>query len=108
MIKNNVLCLLTISKFQDILQSSSPDGISQIHSKVTENNTLKEDSHSEFWSSFSSSEEKLLECEGLLLSLPLAPHRKCLPPKEHPDYEAASHQNTVSYKYGFSINKIYF
>ncbi|XP_026809627.1 uncharacterized protein LOC113551536 isoform X1 [Rhopalosiphum maidis] len=78
----------------------SPDGIAQVRGKVTENNThtIKDRSHSEFWSSFSSSEEMLLECEGLLLSLPLAPHHKCLPPNKNPDYEAASHPNTVTYK----------
>ncbi|VVC29154.1 Domain of unknown function DUF4792,Domain of unknown function DUF4793 [Cinara cedri] len=79
----------------------SPDGIAQVRGKVTDNNThdmLKDRSHSEFWSSFSSSEEMLLECEGLLLSLPLAPHHKCLPPNKQPDYEAASHLNTVNYK----------
>jgi len=70
----------------------------------------KDRSHSEFWSSFSSSEEMLLECEGLLLSLPLAPHHKCLPPNKDPDYEAASHPNTVTYKYVlliFGITTIY-
>jgi len=70
----------------------------------------KDRSHSEFWSSFSSSEEMLLECEGLLLSLPLAPHHKCLPPNKDPDYEAASHPNTVTYKYVlliFGITIIY-
>lgn len=80
----------------------SPDGIAQVRGKVADNNnthTLKDRSHSEFWSSFSSSEEMLLQCEGLLLSLPLAPHHKCLPPNKQPDYEAASHLNTVNYKY---------
>jgi len=66
----------------------------------------KDRSHSEFWSSFSSSEEMLLECEGLLLSLPLAPHHKCLPPNKNPDYEEASHQNTVTYKYVLLIYAI--
>lgn len=76
------------------------DGIAQVRGKVTTNNThiLKDRSHSEFWSSFSSSEEMLLECEGLLLSLPLAPHHKCLPLNKQPDYDVASHQNTVTYK----------
>lgn len=41
----------------------------------------------------------LLDCEGLLLSLPLAPHHKCLPPNKQPDYDAASELNTVSYTY---------
>ncbi|KOB72992.1 Uncharacterized protein OBRU01_11448 [Operophtera brumata] len=34
-------------------------------------------SNSEFWSSFSSSEEALLECAGLILNLPLTPHSGC-------------------------------
>ncbi|XP_050422670.1 uncharacterized protein LOC126834637 isoform X2 [Adelges cooleyi] len=78
----------------------SPDGIAQVRGKVLENGTrmIKDRSHSEFWSSFSSSEEILLECEGLLLSLPLAPHSKCLPPNKQPDYEAASYSNSVTYK----------
>lgn len=78
----------------------SPDGIAQHHSNVSKNNTHalnKDRSHSEFWSSFSSSEEMLLDCEGLLLSLPLAPHHKCVPPNKQPDYEAASRANLVSY-----------
>lgn len=83
----------------------SPDGIAQVRGTVTENKThmLKDRSHSEFWSSFSSSEEMLLDCEGLLLSLPLAPHHKCLPPNKQPDYEAASNQNFVTYKYVYFI-----
>ncbi|XP_025412970.1 uncharacterized protein LOC112685317 isoform X4 [Sipha flava] len=78
----------------------SADGIAQVRGKVTTNKTqiIKDGSHSEFWSSFSSSEEMLLECEGLLLSLPLAPHHKCLPLNKQPDYNVASHQNTVTYK----------
>lgn len=89
-----------------ILQADplSPDGIAQLRGKVSENNTNKDRSHSEFWSSFSSSEEMLLECEGLLLSLPLAPHHKCLPPNKNPDYEAASHQNFVTYKYVYFVH----
>ncbi|KAG8234861.1 hypothetical protein J437_LFUL013363 [Ladona fulva] len=34
-------------------------------------------SRSEFWSSFSSSEESLLVCDGLVLYMPLTPHLNC-------------------------------
>ncbi|XP_050538918.1 uncharacterized protein LOC126904189 isoform X2 [Daktulosphaira vitifoliae] len=82
------------------IDAPSPDGIAHVRGKVSENGTrlVKDRSHSEFWSSFSSSEEQLLECEGLLLSLPLAPHSQCLPPNKNPNYEEASHSNSVTYK----------
>jgi len=48
-------------------------------------------------SSFSSSEERLLECKGLILNLPLTPHRFCTPKRES-DHSTASFANTVTYR----------
>ncbi|CAG9135808.1 unnamed protein product [Plutella xylostella] len=49
-----------------------PDGFAEHHTVVNETSPL-DMSNSEFWSSFSSSEEALLECDGLILNLPLTP-----------------------------------
>lgn len=75
----------------------SPDGIAEIRGKVNET-TARDMSKSEFWSSFSSSEERLLQCEGLLLNLPLTPHRKCEAHRSESQLAAAAGPNTVTYK----------
>lgn len=60
-------------------------------------------SNSEFWSSFSSSEEALLECEGLILNLPLTPHRQCHAEASEGDSFAAAKANALTYRWGFKI-----
>ncbi|XP_046751667.1 uncharacterized protein LOC124414690 [Diprion similis] len=74
----------------------NPDGIAEDRGTVNET-TMNDRSNSEFWSSFSSSEERLLECNGLILNLPLTPHRHCTP-KFEGDHVAASLSNTVTYR----------
>ncbi|XP_066596567.1 uncharacterized protein [Prorops nasuta] len=74
----------------------NPDGIAEDRGSVNET-TLNDRSNSEFWSSFSSSEERLLECNGLILNLPLTPHRECTPKLEN-HHAAASFANTVTYR----------
>lgn len=59
--------------------------------------TLNDRSNSEFWSSFSSSEERLLDCKGLILNLPLTPHRQCTPRHES-EHTVASFANTITYR----------
>ncbi|XP_053985034.1 uncharacterized protein LOC128879681 isoform X2 [Hylaeus volcanicus] len=81
-----------------------PDGIAEDRGTVNET-TLNDRSNSEFWSSFSSSEERLLECKGLILNLPLTPHRYCTPKYER-DHLAASFANTVTYR--VPMNGYYF
>ena len=73
------------------------DGIADHHGSINET-TLNDRSSSEFWSSFSSSEEALLNCEGLILNLPLTPHEKCDVHKNEEDFEEASITNKVTYK----------
>ncbi|CAH2058428.1 unnamed protein product, partial [Iphiclides podalirius] len=72
----------------------TPDGYAEHHSLVNETTAL-DMSNSEFWSSFSSSEEALLECEGLVLNLPLTPHPACAPGVSRPDAAAA---NALTYR----------
>lgn len=74
----------------------NPDGIAEVRGSVNET-TLNDRSNSEFWSSFSSSEERLLECKGLILNLPLSPHRYCTP-KHESHHSTASFANTVTYR----------
>ncbi|KOC65647.1 hypothetical protein WH47_00671 [Habropoda laboriosa] len=74
----------------------NPDGIAEDRGTVNET-TLNDRSNSEFWSSFSSSEERLLECKGLILNLPLTPHRHCTP-KHEGEHSTASFANTVTYR----------
>ncbi|XP_020281490.1 uncharacterized protein LOC109853612 [Pseudomyrmex gracilis] len=81
-----------------------PDGIAEDRGSVNET-SLNDRSNSEFWSSFSSSEERLLECKGLILNLPLTPHRHCTPKHEN-DHSAASFANTVTYR--VPLNGYYF
>lgn len=68
---------------------------------------MNDRSNSEFWSSFSSSEERLLECKGLILNLPLTPHRMCTPHHES-EHNAASIANTVTYRFGKFFQKFSF
>ncbi|KAJ2945019.1 hypothetical protein O0L34_g1915 [Tuta absoluta] len=74
-----------------------PDGYAEHH--VTLNETTAFDmSNSEFWSSFSSSEEALLECEGLILNLPLTPHRSCKADASDEEAMGAARANALTYK----------
>ncbi|XP_076645280.1 uncharacterized protein LOC143354816 [Halictus rubicundus] len=81
-----------------------PDGIAEDRGTVNET-MLNDRSNSEFWSSFSSSEERLLDCKGLILNLPLTPHRHCTP-KHEKKHSEASFANTVTYR--VPINGYYF
>ncbi|PSN39806.1 hypothetical protein C0J52_13621 [Blattella germanica] len=74
-----------------------PDGIADHHETVNET-TLNDKSKSEYWSSFSSSEERLLNCEGLILNLPLTPHSQCERSGSDSDYSTAGHDNSLTYK----------
>ncbi len=58
------------------VQVFDEDDEADMHGSVTHAKN-KDKSKSEFWSSFSSSEETLLECKGLLVSLPLIPNERC-------------------------------
>ncbi|KAF5297931.1 hypothetical protein FQA39_LY11916 [Lamprigera yunnana] len=73
------------------------DGIADHHGSINET-TLNDRSSSEFWSSFSSSEEALLNCEGLILNLPLNPHSKCGSRKSENDFQEASLTNKITYR----------
>jgi peptidyl-prolyl cis-trans isomerase SDCCAG10 len=79
-----------------LLQGLQPDGIADHHETVNET-TLNDRSKSEFWSSFSSSEERLLNCAGLILNLPLTPHRQCVRNQPHHEHIVAAHDNTITY-----------
>ncbi|XP_056635740.1 uncharacterized protein LOC130444560 isoform X2 [Diorhabda sublineata] len=79
-----------------------PDGIADHRGSFNET-SLNDMSNSEFWSSFSSSEEALLNCAGLILNLPLLPHRKCV--RDTVD-EESSRDNTITYK--VPVNGYYF
>ncbi|XP_063982987.1 uncharacterized protein LOC135165530 isoform X1 [Diachasmimorpha longicaudata] len=81
-----------------------PDGIAEDRGTVNES-TLNDRSNSEFWSSFSSSEERLMECKGLILNLPLTPHHRCTPQYED-EHVKASIANTVTYR--VPVNGYYF
>ncbi|XP_034245154.1 uncharacterized protein LOC117647506 [Thrips palmi] len=64
---------------------------------VNETTSLDE-SHSELWSSFSSSEEALLGCKGLVLNLPLTPHRQCQRKRAVADLHLAAAPNVITYR----------
>ncbi|CAG4995515.1 unnamed protein product [Parnassius apollo] len=72
----------------------TPDGYAEHHSQVNET-TAFDMSNSEFWSSFSSSEEALLQCEGLVLNLPLTPHPACTADRHD---HAAARANALTYR----------
>lgn len=78
-------------------QGLSPDGIADHRGTVNET-TLNDYSNSEFWSSFSSSEEALLNCDGLILNLPLTPHHKCSIDLNAEQAEETYLANTITYK----------
>ncbi|XP_028039330.1 uncharacterized protein LOC114249824 [Bombyx mandarina] len=75
----------------------SPDGYAEHHDQVNET-TAFDMSNSEFWSSFSSSEEALLECAGLVLYLPLTPHGACRRGAGADDALSASKANALTYR----------
>ncbi|KAJ6644651.1 Larval cuticle protein LCP-30 [Pseudolycoriella hygida] len=79
-----------------IEEGYQPDGIADHHHVLNET-TLNDRSNSEFWSSFSSSEEALLNCAGLILSLPLTPHRLCASNRSDKEFDEANAANTVTY-----------
>ncbi|CAH1163985.1 unnamed protein product [Phaedon cochleariae] len=70
------------------------DGIADHRGTINET-TLNDMSNSEFWSSFSSSEEALLNCAGLILSLPLMPHSQCL---QNVSAEESYVDNSITYR----------
>ncbi|XP_059475650.1 uncharacterized protein LOC132196789 isoform X2 [Neocloeon triangulifer] len=70
-----------------------PDGIADTRGKILEN-TTNDRSNDEFWSSFSSSEETLMQCEGLLVYMPLDSSSECSAPGSA---ATMSHTNTYSY-----------
>ncbi|XP_045454878.1 uncharacterized protein LOC123664378 [Melitaea cinxia] len=74
-----------------------PDGFAEHHDQINET-TPYDMSNSEFWSSFSSSEEALLECAGLILNLPLTPHSSCQPGSSDQETLAASRANALTYR----------
>lgn len=61
--------------------------------KTTSNDT----SNSEFWSSFSSSEERLINCDGLIVNLPLATSLTCWFNETEEDQAKASLANKFTY-----------
>lgn len=73
-----------------------PDGIAD-HHHVVNHTQMNDRSNSEFWSSFSSSEEALLNCAGLILSLPLSPNKYCESHSDDSSFIKASHANTITY-----------
>ncbi|KAM3958016.1 uncharacterized protein ACR2FA_007967 [Aphomia sociella] len=74
-----------------------PDGYAEHHEQLNET-TAFDMSKSEFWSSFSSSEEALLECEGLILNLPLTPHPSCNREATEWDKTSAAQSNALTYR----------
>ncbi|XP_028170520.1 uncharacterized protein LOC114360139, partial [Ostrinia furnacalis] len=68
-----------------------------LHHEQLNETTPYDMSNSEFWSSFSSSEEALLECEGLILNLPLTPHSTCRADASDEETLAASRANALTY-----------
>lgn len=81
------------------MQGLNPDGIADHHGNITEPDNPNDMSNSEFWSSFSSSEEALLNCAGLILNLPLTPHHKCSKHINEDEAEETYLANTVTYRY---------
>ncbi|XP_018579974.1 uncharacterized protein LOC108917716 isoform X2 [Anoplophora glabripennis] len=80
-----------------IEEGFNPDGIAN-HRGMFNETDLNDMSNSEFWSSFSSSEEALLNCDGLILNLPLTPHHKCQVDLNEEDVKESYRDNTVTYK----------
>lgn len=76
----------------------TPDGIADHKGFLNETNTDHDMSNSEFWSSFSSSEEALLNCEGLILNLPLTPHHNCRRDLTEQEAEETYMANSITYR----------
>lgn len=118
---SSFICFFFISK------GYTPDGIADHHHILNQTN-LNDRSNSEFWSSFSSSEEALLNCagrsclknysgtiekiknfihfKGLILSLPLSPNGKCNATSNDQDFGTASRSNKITYT--VPVNGYYF
>lgn len=73
-----------------------PDGHADHHQRLNQT-TLNDRSDSEIWSSFSSSEEALLECPGLIMSLPLTPSRTCQRGKGDVQLREEFSPNTITF-----------
>lgn len=83
---------------QSVEQGPSRPAVGQdVRGWVNETTSLDE-SHSELWSSFSSSEEALLGCAGLVLNLPLTPHRNCQRRRPVAELHSAAAANVVTYR----------
>nr|AEE63527.1 unknown [Dendroctonus ponderosae] len=83
----------------------APDGIAD-HRGMLNETTDHDMSNSEFWSSFSSSEEALLNCEGLILNLPLTPHHNCRSDLSEQEAEETYLANSITYR--VPVNGYYF
>lgn len=77
-------------------QGFVPDGHADHHHILNET-TANDRSDSEIWSSFSSSEEALLECPGLIMSLPLTPSRSCERRKDDASLREEFSPNTITF-----------
>lgn len=86
--------ILNLTKY---FQGLEPDGYAEHHEQINET-TAFDMSNSEFWSSFSSSEEALLECAGLILNLPLTPHPSCRPGVSESQSHTAARANALTYR----------
>ncbi|XP_063373642.1 uncharacterized protein LOC134661462 [Cydia amplana] len=74
-----------------------PDGYAEHHEVINET-TPFDMSNSEYWSSFSSSEERLLQCDGLILNLPMTPHRSCMKNADEAQSATAAKANALTYR----------
>ncbi|XP_048004675.1 uncharacterized protein LOC125240687 isoform X2 [Leguminivora glycinivorella] len=74
-----------------------PDGHADDH-KIINETTPFDMSNSEYWSSFSSSEERLLQCDGLILNLPMTPHRSCMKNATEGQSVTAAKANALTYR----------
>ncbi|KAL1497533.1 hypothetical protein ABEB36_008477 [Hypothenemus hampei] len=74
------------------------DGIASHRGTINEPTNDHDMSNSEFWSSFSSSEEALLNCEGLILNLPLTPHHNCRQDLTEDEAEETYLANSITYR----------
>lgn len=70
--------------------------------------TVNDTSNSEFWSSFSSSEERLLECDGLILSQPLIPSPLCCRKTLPEEMAKLVEQQKISYTSVFEFSLLPF
>lgn len=95
-LENELSSVADESENLGIEQGYVPDGIAD-HHHILNHTTLNDRSNSEFWSSFSSSEEALLNCAGLILSLPLNPNGLCQSAANDNDFGKASTSNTITY-----------